>query len=192
MSTQRPNHDELLACVQAEEARQARGMLKIFFGATAGVGKTYAMLKAAHERRAEGVDGGAALTHKVAALDVGADDYLTKSFGGGELLARMRVPLRHTARTTQEVGEAVFTVGDLQVDMARRQVSVANQEVHLTPIEYKLLTTLVRYAGKVVTHHQLCGQCGVQVPVARPTTYASIWANCATNWKPTQLAHVIS
>src|SRR5262245_49760857 len=56
MSTQRPNPDELLARVQAEEARQARGKLKIFFGATAGVGKTYAMLKAAHERRAEGVD----------------------------------------------------------------------------------------------------------------------------------------
>ncbi len=92
---------------------------------------------------------------KVAALDAGADDYLTKPFGVGELLARMRVALRHTARTMQEPGEAVFTVGDLRVDMARRQVFVANQEVHLTPIEYKLLTTLVRYAGKVVTHHQL-------------------------------------
>src|SRR5499433_2216294 len=92
---------------------------------------------------------------KVAALDAGADDYLTKPFGVGELLARMRVALRHTARTTQEPGEAVFTVGDLRVDMARRQVFVTNQEVHLTPIEYKLLITLVRYAGKVVTHHQL-------------------------------------
>jgi two-component system, OmpR family, KDP operon response regulator KdpE len=92
---------------------------------------------------------------KVAALDAGADDYLTKPFGVGELLARMRVALRHMARTMQEPGEAVFTVGDLRVDMARRQVFVAHQEVHLTPIEYKLLTTLVRYAGKVVTHHQL-------------------------------------
>jgi len=92
---------------------------------------------------------------KVAALDAGADDYLTKPFGVGELLARMRVALRHTARIAQEPGEAVFTVGDLRIDMARRQVFVANQEVHLTPIEYKLLTTLVRYAGKVVTHHQL-------------------------------------
>lgn len=92
---------------------------------------------------------------KVAALDAGADDYLTKPFGVGELLARMRVALRHAARPMQESGETVFTVGDLQVDMARRQVSVAKQEVHLTPIEYKLLTTLVRYAGKVVTHHQL-------------------------------------
>ncbi len=92
---------------------------------------------------------------KVAALDAGADDYLTKPFGVGELLARMRVALRHTARIAQEPGEAVFTVGDLRIDMARRQVFVTNQEVHLTPIEYKLLTTLVRYAGKVVTHHQL-------------------------------------
>ena len=92
---------------------------------------------------------------KVAALDAGADDYLTKPFGVGELLARMRVALRHTARIAQEPGEAVFTVGDLRIDMARRQVFVADQEVHLTPIEYKLLTTLVRYAGKVVTHHQL-------------------------------------
>ena len=92
---------------------------------------------------------------KVAALDAGADDYLTKPFGVGELLARMRVALRHAARTAQEPGEAVFTVGDLRVDLARRQVFVSDQEVHLTPIEYKLLTTLVRYAGKVVTHHQL-------------------------------------
>ena len=92
---------------------------------------------------------------KVAALDAGADDYLTKPFGVGELLARMRVALRHTARTTQEPGEAVFNVGDLRVDLARRQVFVSAQEVHLTPIEYKLLTTLVRHAGKVVTHHQL-------------------------------------
>jgi len=92
---------------------------------------------------------------KVAALDAGADDYLTKPFGVGELLARMRVALRHTARTAPEPGETVCTVGDLRVDMARRQVYVVNQGVHLTPIEYNLLTTLVRYAAKVVTHHQV-------------------------------------
>ena len=73
----------------------------------------------------------------------------------GSLRSRLRVALRHTARTAQEPGEAVFTVGDLRVDMARRQVFVTDQEVHLTPIEYKLLTTLVRYAGRVVTHRQL-------------------------------------
>ena len=92
---------------------------------------------------------------KIAALDAGADDYLTKPFSVGELLARLRVALRHAVHTMQEPGVPVFTVGQLQVDLARRQVSVAAQPVHLTPIEYKLLTTLIRYAGKVVTHRQL-------------------------------------
>jgi two-component system KDP operon response regulator KdpE len=92
---------------------------------------------------------------KVAALDAGADDYLTKPFGMGELLARIRVALRHAAHTTQEPDTPVFIVGQLQVDLARRYVSVAKQPVHLTPIEYKLLATLVHYAGKVVTHRQL-------------------------------------
>jgi len=92
---------------------------------------------------------------KVAALDAGADDYLTKPFGVGELLARMRVALRHAAHLTQEPREPVFTVGELRVDLGHRHVYVANQEVHLTPIEYKLLTVLVRYAGRVVTQRQL-------------------------------------
>jgi two-component system, OmpR family, KDP operon response regulator KdpE len=92
---------------------------------------------------------------KVTALDAGADDYLTKPFSVGELLARLRVALRHAARTSQEPGEPTFAVGDLRVDLARRHVYIAEQQVHLTPIEYKLLTTLVRYAGRVVTHRQL-------------------------------------
>jgi two-component system, OmpR family, KDP operon response regulator KdpE len=92
---------------------------------------------------------------KIAALDAGADDYVTKPFGMGELLARIRVALRHVAYTTQEPDTPVFTVGQLQVDLARRYVSVAAQPVHLTPIEYKLLATLVHYAGKVVTQRQL-------------------------------------
>ena len=92
---------------------------------------------------------------KIAVLDAGADDYLTKPFGVGELLARVRVALRHAVRTASELGEAVFTVGQLRVDLVRRLVSVAEQLIHLTPIEYKLLTTLIRYAGKVVTHRQL-------------------------------------
>lgn len=92
---------------------------------------------------------------KIAALDAGADDYVTKPFGMGELLARIRVALRHVAHTMQGLDAPVFTVGQLQVDLARRYVSVAEQPVHLTPIEYKLLATLVHHAGKVVTQRQL-------------------------------------
>jgi two-component system, OmpR family, KDP operon response regulator KdpE len=91
-------------------------------------------------------------TDKIAALDAGADDYLTKPFGVGELLARMRVVLR---RATQTTSQPVFTNGDLSVDLARRVVSLAGREVQLTPTEYDLLRVLVTYAGKVLTHHQL-------------------------------------
>ena len=92
---------------------------------------------------------------KIAALDAGADDYLTKPFGVGELLARMRVALRHAGRAGQEQSDPMFAVGALRVDQARRQVFVADEEVHLTPIEYKMLAILIQYAGKVVTHNQL-------------------------------------
>ena len=92
---------------------------------------------------------------KVAALDVGADDYLSKPFGVEELLARMRVALRHHARVDRESTESMFTVGEIQIDLARRRVLVRDAEVHLTPIEYRLLATLVRHAGRVITHRQL-------------------------------------
>jgi len=94
---------------------------------------------------------------KVAALDAGADDYLTKPFSVGELLARLRVALRHAARLAAGGSEeaAQFAVGDLKVDLAARRVFVAGDEVHLTPLEYRLLTTLVRHAGKVLTHRFL-------------------------------------
>jgi two-component system KDP operon response regulator KdpE len=92
---------------------------------------------------------------KVAALDLGADDYLTKPFGTDELLARIRVALRHARRAAQGEDEPVFTTGDLRIDFVHRQVFVAEQEVHLTPIQYRLLLTLARYAGRVVTRRQL-------------------------------------
>lgn len=92
---------------------------------------------------------------KIAALDAGADDYLTKPFDVGELMARLRVALRHATRSGGAAAEPVFSVGDLRVDLARRQVFVAGAKVHLTPTEYRLLTRLVHHAGKVLTHRQL-------------------------------------
>lgn len=92
---------------------------------------------------------------KIIALDNGADDYLTKPFSTGELLARVRVALRHSSHAGDEAGKTSFEHGDLKVDLAARKGFVAGVEVHLTPIEYKLLTTLIRYAGKVLTHRQL-------------------------------------
>jgi two-component system KDP operon response regulator KdpE len=91
---------------------------------------------------------------KVAALDAGADDYLTKPFAVGELLARIRVALRH--RQKRGAGDdPVFVVGELRVDQAKRRVTVGVAEVKLTPTEYKVLQVLVRHAGRVLTHHQL-------------------------------------
>ncbi len=92
---------------------------------------------------------------KVRALDAGADDYLTKPFGAGELLARIRVALRHTAMQHKGGEEPVFALGNLKVDLVKRQVLLDDKEVHLTPIEYRLLTVLIKHAGKVVTHNQL-------------------------------------
>jgi two-component system, OmpR family, KDP operon response regulator KdpE len=92
---------------------------------------------------------------KIKALDAGADDYLTKPFGAGELLARIRVAIRHKVMRQSTTGEPVFILDNLRVDMSRRQAFLNEQEVHLTPIEYKLLTILIQNAGKVVTHSQL-------------------------------------
>jgi two-component system KDP operon response regulator KdpE len=91
---------------------------------------------------------------KVAALDGGADDYLTKPFGIQELLARMRVALRHAARPVASGGDSL-DLGRVRIQVGARQVSVAGEPVHLTPIEYRLLVLLARHAGKVLTHAQL-------------------------------------
>ena len=93
---------------------------------------------------------------KVRALDEGADDYLVKPFGVAELLARLRVTLRHRLRTPS--GATRVVIGELAVDLERREVRLAGNEVHLTPIEFRLLAVLVRNAGRVVTHRQLLQQ----------------------------------
>jgi two-component system KDP operon response regulator KdpE len=89
---------------------------------------------------------------KIAALDAGADDYLTKPFGSGELLARLRAALRRAAKSTNE---PIFQTGALKVDLAKRVVTIREKEIQLTPTEYDLLRALVQEAGKVLTHHQL-------------------------------------
>jgi two-component system KDP operon response regulator KdpE len=89
---------------------------------------------------------------KITALDAGADDYVTKPFTVGELLARLRVALR---RGGDYYPSGVFDIGSLRVDLVHRQVSVMGQEVHLTPIEYRLLTVLVKNAGRVITYNHL-------------------------------------
>jgi two-component system KDP operon response regulator KdpE len=92
---------------------------------------------------------------KVQGLDAGADDYLTKPFSVIELSARLRVALRHAARRKQGGEPPVFQVGGLRVDLLSRHVWIDGQEIHLTPIQYKLLTVLIRHAGQVVTQKQL-------------------------------------
>jgi two-component system, OmpR family, KDP operon response regulator KdpE len=89
---------------------------------------------------------------KIGALDAGADDFVTKPFGMGELLARLRVALRHTAKTDDE---PILTFGELTMDLARRIVTLRGEEIKLTPTEYEILKYLALQAGRVVTHRQL-------------------------------------
>jgi len=95
---------------------------------------------------------------KVSALDAGADDYLVKPFGAGELLARIRVALRHVSTAANGDEEGVFSVDQLKVDMMHRKITVSGAEIHLTPIEYRLLTVLIKHAGKVLTHRLLLNE----------------------------------
>ena len=95
---------------------------------------------------------------KVKALDSGADDYLTKPFSMRELMARIRVAFRHAANDQDRPAQPVFTLGTLRVDLEQRQVFVGEKEVHLTRIEYRILKTLIKHAGRVVTHRQILKQ----------------------------------
>lgn len=92
---------------------------------------------------------------KVEALDAGADDYVTKPFGVNELLARMRVALRHAQQSGGSADNPVIEMGRLRIDLARRKVVLLGRELHLTPTEYRLLILLARNAGKVLTHRQI-------------------------------------
>lgn len=89
---------------------------------------------------------------KVQALDLGADDYITKPFGTNELLARIRLALRHLQPAHDKADGGVFRTGDLSVDYEKRLVTVKGAEVHLTPIEYKIIVLMTKNSGKVLTH----------------------------------------
>jgi two-component system KDP operon response regulator KdpE len=89
---------------------------------------------------------------KVAALDLGADDYITKPFGTAELLARIRTAMRHSLNVTRPAGENIFTVGEMKLDFDKRLVTIAGKDVHLTQIEYKIVTLLCKYVGRVLTY----------------------------------------
>jgi two-component system KDP operon response regulator KdpE len=92
---------------------------------------------------------------KVSLLDAGADDYLTKPFGAAELLARIRVGLRHAEQMSPGDRDAVFTNGELRVDRATRRVFAGDTEIELTPTEYRLLLTFIKNIGRVLTHRQI-------------------------------------
>ncbi len=109
-------------------------------------------------------------SEKIAALENGADDYLSKPFAAGELLARIRVALRHARR--RDTGSPVYEINGLRIDLAARRVTLDGEDLRLTPIEYKLLSLLVQHAGKVLTHAQLLRevwgrQAGGQQPYLR-------------------------
>jgi len=121
---------------------------------------------------------------KIRALDVGADDYLTKPFGSGELLARIRVALRHAAEVAGATTISQVEIGPLRMDFASREVTVDGVEVHLSPNEYALLAVLVKHAGKVLTHRQLLKEVWGGVPSAQPAYLRVYMANLRKKLEP--------
>ncbi len=95
---------------------------------------------------------------KVQCLEQGADDYVTKPFGVAELMARIRVVLRREISAKSPSESPVFVAGNLRVDLSAREVYLGSERIRLTPLEYKLLTTLIKHAGKIVTHRQLLAE----------------------------------
>ena len=114
---------------------------------------------------------------KVAALDSGADDYLTKPFGTGELMARIRVALRHAAEAGGGPGADIIDVGPIHIDQPRHEVTMDGAVVHLTPIEFRILVELARQVGRVLTHRQLV---------------RAVWGATSTEQSHTLRVHVAS
>ena len=128
---------------------------------------------------------------KIAALDAGADDYLSKPFGIGELQARLRVALRRHSATTAP--DPLVKFSDVTVDIAARVIHRGEEEVHLTPIEFRLLAVLLNNAGKVLTQRQLLNtRCGGQTRSNTAIICVFIWDICDKNWNRIPLAPAIS
>lgn len=126
---------------------------------------------------------------KIAALDAGADDYLSKPFGIGELQARLRVALRRHAASP--CADPIVRFSGVTVDLAARLIHRGDEEIHLTPIEFRLLAVLLNNAGKVLTQRQLLNQSGALTPWSIATICASIWDIYARNWNKIPPAHAI-
>ncbi len=126
---------------------------------------------------------------KIAALDAGADDYLSKPFGIGELQARLRVALRRHAASP--CADPIVRFSGVTVDLAARLIHRGDEEIHLTPIEFRLLAVLLNNAGKVLTQRQLLNRSGALTPWSIATICASIWDIYARNWNKIPPAHAI-
>lgn len=119
---------------------------------------------------------------KLPPLDAGADDYLSKPFGIGELQARLRVALRRHGAA--QADEPVVRFADLEVNIPARRILRGSEEIHLTPIEFRLLAALLNNPGKVLTQRQLLNQVWGLTPWSTATICGSIWVICDKSWRP--------